>query len=67
MSSTPVNKLFDRLRVLLPKKQVDELWREYKRDEAAYNKASRQRTRARQAAQRMARDGGKQTEDNDDG
>jgi hypothetical protein len=52
---TAIHNLFARLHELLPAKEVARLETLYKRDKAAEEKASRQRTKARQAAQRLAR------------
>lgn len=53
-----IQKHFRRLRTLLGKTEVDRLEKQYKADAAQDSRASRQRTRLRQAQQRMAREGG---------
>jgi hypothetical protein len=50
-----IHNLFKRLRALLSDTIVARLEDEYRKDKAADEKASRQRTKARQAAQRLAR------------
>jgi hypothetical protein len=50
-----IDNLFKRLAELLPAAEVRRIETLYKRDKAADEKASRQRTRARQAQQRLAR------------
>jgi hypothetical protein len=50
-----IDNHFARLAELLPAKEVKRLEALYKQDKAADERASRQRTKARQAAQRLAR------------
>jgi hypothetical protein len=50
-----IDNLFKRLAELLPAAEVRRLEALYKSDKAADERASRQRTKARQAAQRLAR------------
>jgi hypothetical protein len=50
-----IDNLFKRLAELLPAGQVRRLEALYRSDKAADERASRQRTKARQAAQRLAR------------
>lgn len=57
MKDTPISRHFARLRELLAGDLVDSLEREYKSDTRAYERKSRERTRQRQAKQRMAREG----------
>jgi hypothetical protein len=52
---TAIDNLFKRLAELLPANEVRRLEALYRRDAADDVKASRQRTKARQAAQRLAR------------
>lgn len=55
MADTPVDKLFARLSAILPAIVVDGLREEYRKDKAEYEKASRERTKERQAAQKQRR------------
>jgi hypothetical protein len=52
---TAIDNLFKRLAELLPAGQVRRLEALYRSDKAADERASRQRTKARQAAMRLAR------------